>query len=161
MTSKKAELRRYEDDLNICGMGAVIMGVWSIIRICMQFMLNPPDLGISDEDPETAIFVMLFMAIGATVILVMILGIHLYIGINAMKVAQRKKYKKKYFAVTIIALVINAVSMISYKDSLSDLGHIDTTIASMLVDLVTIYILVIIIRSELKVRKLRLEQQQG
>lgn len=161
MTSKKAELRRYEDDLSICGMGAVIMGVWSIVRICMQFVLNPPDLGISDEDPETAIFVMLFMSIGATLVLVTILCFHLYIGINAMRVAHRKKYKKKYFAVTIAALVINVLSMISYKDSFSDLEHIDTTIASMLVDLVTIYTLVIIIRSELKIRKLRLEQQQG
>ena len=159
--TKKAELRRYEDDLNIGGIGAVIMGVWLIVRICMQFMLNPPDLGLNEEDPETALFVMIFISVAMALILITILCFHLYIGINAMRAAQGKKYKKKYFAVAIIALVVNVLSMISYKDSFSDLSNIDTTIASILVDLVTIYILIIVIRSELKLRKLRPEQQQG
>ncbi len=36
MESEKVLLRKYEDDLNVSGMGVIILGAWSIVKLIMQ-----------------------------------------------------------------------------------------------------------------------------
>ena len=53
MNTEKAELRKYEDDLNVSGMGVIIMGAWSIVRVLIGLFMNTKDfLNPDDEEYE-------------------------------------------------------------------------------------------------------------
>ena len=54
-----------------------------------------------------------------------------------------------------ILLLLTVVGIISYKDRFKDTDNIDSTIASMLVDLTTIYVCVIVFISTKKIKQIK------
>ena len=40
MDNDKVKLRRYQDDLNVGGLGVVILGAWSILKIIMHTIIE-------------------------------------------------------------------------------------------------------------------------
>ena len=71
------------------------------------------------------------------------------------RAARGRKYRKGYYAGAIIMMVVVASSLYAYKDMFSDPYKVDTNIASMLVDLTTIYFFALVVVSTNRVRKLR------
>ena len=135
------------------------MGIWSVMKVIMTFMVNYKEL--FDPEAEDRKFEIIAVAVIFAVVaalLILILKVHLYIGFNAIKAARGGKYKKGYFAWTVILLVLTIASLATYYDSFQDLINIDTTIASFLVDLTTIYIFTIVITSTLKIKKFKQTQ---
>ena len=156
MKSEKALLRKYEDDLHVGGIGVIIMGVWSIVKVLIEIFTNTKEFfDVESDDPvEKALTIIVILVfIGAVSVIVMY--IHLYIGLNAMKAARGLKYKKRFHIVTIIYTVISIAALITYKEDLKDIQNIDTTIASILVDLTTIYILIVVFISAINIKKLK------
>ncbi len=159
MNTEITRLRRYEDDLHVSGTGVVILGAWSIIRILIELVLNTKDFIDLDEiDSVGAKAVTTALVLGLIAILsFIIMKVHLYIGLNAIKAAQGKPYKKGYVLAAIIFTVLSVLSLIVYKDEFNDLTRIDTTIASILVDLTTIYLFIVVIVSSFKIKKIKNE----
>ncbi len=156
MNTEKAELRRYEDDLNVSGTGVIIMGAWSIIRVLIELFLNTKEyLNIDDEDPGAMIAGMAVVIAIIAVLSLIIMKVHLYIGLNAMKAAKGMQHKKGYFVAAIIVAVLSVLSLWTYKEEFQDLEKIDTTLASMLVDITAIYIFVMVIVSSIKIKKIK------
>ena len=154
--SDKELLRKYEDDLNVSGTGVIIMGAWGIVRVLMEIFLGAKDqLKLEEEDPVIIMAGMAVVFAIVVLIAVIVMKVHLYIGLNAMRAAKGRKYKKGYFAATVIILILSVAGMTSYREKLQDLNNIDTTVAAILVDLTTIYILGVIIRSSLKIKELK------
>ncbi|MCR4589489.1 MAG: hypothetical protein K5668_01545 [Lachnospiraceae bacterium] len=157
MNSEKAELRRYEDDLNVSGTGVVILGAWSVIRALIEIATNAKEIF------KTAEINTFFEKVVAVVIILGVIGIisfiimkvYLYIGLNAMRAAKGKPHKKGYLAAAIIITVISVLSLSSYIDNIQVLKNIDTTIASFLVDITTIYILILVIVSSFRIKKIK------
>ena len=40
MGDDKVKLRRYEDDLNVGGLGVVILGAWSVLKVLMYTIME-------------------------------------------------------------------------------------------------------------------------
>ncbi|MCR5233843.1 MAG: hypothetical protein K6E53_08035 [Lachnospiraceae bacterium] len=164
MGDDKVKLRRYEDDLNVGGLGVVILGAWSVLKVFMYMIMEDKNTINLDEiaKEDRAIAVGIFIVIIAVILLMVLLifKIHLYIGMNASKAARGEPYKKGYYTAAIILLVISVLGMFIYIEAIKDLDNIDTTIASFLVDLTTIYILWIIVSSTRKIRELKLLHKQ-
>ncbi len=161
MNNDNAKLRRYEDDLNVSGKGVIIMGFWSVIKTVLEFFYGT-SFKPTTEAPDTVPYVVeqyitflfiLFLS-------VIVIGLHLYIGRNAMNAAVGKPHKKGYLIATIIVLVILIAFMPAYTEQLKDLEHIDTTVAAILVDLTTAYLYISVIRSTLNIRKLKADKTQ-
>ena len=89
----------------------------------------------------------------------LVFWIHLYIGLNAMRAAKGQTYKKGYFVWTVILLVLVILGFFSYVESFKDLSKIDTTIASFIVDLTTVYILGTIVVATRKIREIKQEER--
>ena len=156
MNSDKAKLRKYEDDLNISGAGVIIMGAWGIVRILIEIFLGTKDqLNFEESDPVYIVAGIVGVLAIIAVVGFIVMKVHLYIGLNAMRAAKGKPYKKGYFTAAVIILILSIVGMATYKEELQDLDNLDTTIASMLVDLTTIYILAVIIISSKKIKELK------
>ncbi len=161
MVSDKIKLRKYEDDLNVSGSGIIMMGAWSVIRVLIELFLGTKDAITfeADSPAEKAIGIAAVIIIVAILALV-IMKVHLYIGLNASRAAKRRKHKKGYFVAAIIILILSVLSFYSYKEKIRDLDNIDTTIASMLVDLVTIYLLFNIIFATIKIKKIKEDRSE-
>ncbi|MBP3240415.1 MAG: hypothetical protein J6M92_07690 [Oribacterium sp.] len=157
MASEKARLRRYENDLYVSGTGVIVMGAWGIMKMIIQLLLGADNV-FKTIEAETELE--RNMALGLafimfTVIVLIIMMIHLYIGLNAARAARGRPYKKGYYFGAIILLVLSVLSMPMYRESLKDLSNIDTTGASILVDLTTIYVFYSVIRSTNEIKKLK------
>lgn len=152
--SKNAKLRRYENDLNISGIGVILMGVWSLLKIIFETILNSEEFfdvnGLSDHTYGIIIMVLFII-----IIFFVIMTVHLYIGMNAIKAAKGRKHKKNYFIAAVIILLLTILSIIDYKNKFEDLEHFDTTLSALLVDLTTIYIFIVLIRSSIKIKQIK------
>lgn len=156
MNTEKAELRRYEDDLNVSGAGVVVLGVWSIVRVLIELFLNTKEyLDFGSDDPDSAMMGMIVVIAIIVIVSFVIMKIHLYIGLNAMRAAKGREHKGGYFVAAIIIAVLSVLSLSTYVEDLQKLDRLDTTLASMLVDITTIYIFIVVILSSIKIRKLK------
>ena len=165
MNSEKALLRRHEDNLNVCGMGVIILGAWDVLKVIMQAFMEAKDIFQFDlevTDDEKAVTLLVVIAIVAILILLsaLIFLFHIYIGRNAMKNAKGQPYKKGYFVWAVILLVLSVLGMLTYVDEIKETENLETTIASIIVDLTTIYILVNLVISTQKIKQIRAEQTQ-
>ena len=161
MGEDKVRLRRYEDDLYVSGLGVTVMGIWIVLKSVMEMFMVPDDGILMDTgDPtESAVYNVLLIA-GMAVVLVIALRLHFYIGLNAIRAAKGKHYKKGYYTAAIVLLVFTVISMSVYREMLEDLDNIDTTIASILVDLTTIYIFATVIISTNKIKKRKTKAEE-
>ena len=155
----KAILRKYEDDLNVSGSGVIIMGVWSALKGIIEIFLGSENLiDLSDSDRMTKIIGTIIFVLIILAVVAVIICIHYYIGINAIKAARGQEYKKGYLTGAVIMLVLSVLSMLSYKDMFEESKNIETFIASILVDLTTIYVFAAVIRYTYLIRKFKERQ---
>ena len=156
MNTEKAELRKYEDDLNVSGMGVIIMGAWSIVRVLIGLFMNTKDfLNPDDEDPQSIMFGMIIAIAIVAIISVLVMSVHLYIGLNAIRAARGKEYKGGYYIAAIIICVLSVLSLGSYITALQDLEKLDTTLASLLVDITTTYFFIGVILSTVRIKRIK------
>ncbi len=164
MDNDKKTLRRYEDDLTVGGFGVAILGAWDVLKVFIQMLMEAKETfamdGIEDEGKIVAAISIIVVIALLLLISFIILKLHFYIGLNAAKAAKGQPYKKGYYTAAVILLVLSIIGMSSYIDDIRDLDSIDTTIASILVDLTSIYVLVTVITATGKVRALRAKPAQ-
>ena len=165
MNSGSALLRKYEDNLNVCGMGVIILGTWDVLKVIMQLILDwkeflsQLDLEMPDEENAEDLLVII-VAVAVVIVLTLLLFlIHFYIGRNAIKNSRREPYKKGYFVWTVILLALSLLGTLSYVDEIKEAEVIETTIASIIVDVTAIYIMATLVISTHKVKQLRAEGQ--
>jgi hypothetical protein len=164
MDNDKVKLRRYQDDLNVGGLGVVILGAWSILKIIMHTIIEAKNNisleEFAEEERWIAVVVVIVVIAGILLVSLLIFKIHFYIGMNASRAAKGEPYKKGYYKGAIILLVLSVMGMFTYIDELKNLDTIDTTIASFIVDLTTVYILWVVVSSTKKIRELNLLHTQ-
>ena len=165
METDGARIRRCEDNLNICGIGVIIMGAWSILKVIIELLLESKDIINVDivpqvETPLEVVLAYVFVLLTVLFLCFLIFCLHLYIGLNAVREAKGNPYKKGYYVWTLITLVLAVAGIIAYKDNFRDIENIDTTIAAFLVDITFIYILVGIVVYRNRIRKLRAQNNQ-
>ena len=160
-------LRRYKKELSTSGGGYILFGLWSVIKIIMSVFIGELTVGkIVDQqelDPELrVIFTSIYLAMMG-IAAVAVLLVHLYVGLGAIRASAGSK-KRGYLRVTVILLVANIISLMSYGGYFSDLSNFsidDTTIASFMVDVTVVIMLIGILRSEKMIKKLTMEKEQG
>ena len=159
MGNDKKRLRRYEDDLNVGGLGVVILGAWDVLKVISHIIMtakNVIDLGeFADDERSIAIVVIIGIIAVFTLLSLLVFKIHFYIGMNASRAARGEPYKKGYYIGAIILLVLSALGIFGYFDELKDLENIEVTVASLIVDLTMVYVLWIVVSSTGKIRKLK------
>ena len=159
MVSDKVKIRKYRDDLNVCGLSVIVLGVWSVVKAIIELFTEfKNDLNLEADTEAEKIFGVILVVLIFGGIAALIMWLHLYVGLNAMKAARSQSHKKGYFGVCIFLCVLTVASLGTYLEEFKDLGKIDTTLAALLVDLTTIYIFTVIIISTYKMRKLGAEQ---
>lgn len=156
MDNIKSRLRRYEDDLYVSGTGVIIMGAWGVVKTVLGIFLGADSEFYLEADSvlgKTAVIIFTVILVG--ILSSLIMTFHVYIGLNAVRAAKGKNYKKGYLIGDVILLLLTLSGFIAYKDMFKDIDNIDSTIASMLVDLTTAYVCVIVIISTKRIKQLK------
>ncbi len=156
MDNSKVRLRRYEDDLYVSGTGIIIMGAWSVVKLLLGVFLGEDrDLFFeADSEPgQTAMMILTALMVG--ILSVLIIMLHVHIGLNAVRAARGKEYKRSYLIWNMMLLLLNIVGFIGYYDMFDDMENIDSTIASILVDLTSVYVCLIVIISANRIKKIK------
>jgi len=155
------KLRRYEDDLNVCGIGVMILGGWEFLKVIIHILMNTQEpleemLAALEKSGEwLAAGALSAMTAGSFLYLLLIVQLHIYIGRNACRAAKGAPFRKGYYIWAVILFVITIVGMAGYAEELRHPENIATIVASILVDLTYIYILGMVIVSTRRIRALR------
>ncbi|SKC03005.1 hypothetical protein SAMN06296386_11483 [Lachnospiraceae bacterium] len=152
MKNDKSLLRRCEDDLRVGGIGVIVMGCWSLIKVVLQIY---PDIKMSFSKGNAEILKEIIVVAVLVVFMSLALALHFYIGINAVRSAQGETYHKGYVIGACVLWVLEILCFSEYSDMFKHMDDIDTTIASIIVDITIIFILTVVIISSFKIKKLR------
>lgn len=161
MESDETRLRRFEDDLNVSGTGVIVMGAWAAVKTLAEMFLGTDSVFEQiTEDTENRVLIIVIAIVMILIILSVVMFFHIYVGLNAIKASKGIGYKKTYLFFTVIMLMVTLAGFIVYKDIFKDMKNIDTSIASLLVDLTTVYIYVAVIRSTYMINSIKKKQLQ-
>lgn len=151
------KIRKYSHDIYISGLGIVILGFWSLVKTILSVTAGVVE-GYNPNDFEGTerilffVFFWLFLAIAS----VFVLWIHLFIGVNAMKVGRGERRKKRFLIVCFLLMMFLIFEIPTYFfTSLNAPQTFDTVIAAITVDLTMVFLLGDILYSNRQINKLK------
>ncbi len=151
-------------NIYVGGIGVILMGFWSMAKILISIVLGfadylkQPEFETLTEDDITAVIIVVVIVMA--VFSVILIFIHLLIGLNAIRFAKGKKYRKLFLVVVIVFLVLQVLGIPSYFTNITDDDALDSLIAAALVDITLIFILGDIFVSVFKVKKLEKNREE-
>ena len=89
----QAKLRRYKDTLIVTGSGVIVFGVWSMIRVFLEFVLQTSDMDAFLEIVKALEIPLAVIYLVVALMLMIPLGFHLYVGMCARAEGYEKKKK--------------------------------------------------------------------
>ena len=118
------KLRQCKTELATAGAGYIIFGLWSVLKVIMVAFLRDHALKELLEDqtiaPEEIPAVMAFLIVIIACATFVVLGMHFYVGIGAIK-ASRGGKKRGYLIWARIFFVCNIIGLLSYAGNIGDL----------------------------------------
>ena len=157
-------MRRYRNDLITGGAGYIFFGIWSVLKAAIQLIYFSDDiyaelLAYDDTIPLYAykIALIVILAIASLIILLF----HAYIGRSAIKFARESSRKKTFIVIAAILLLTSVYELIyiiwsRFADP-NALGS-DTSLAAILMQAATVYVLFDIMLKSVLLNKLRAEK---
>lgn len=158
-----AQLRKYRDHLKSDGAGYILFGVWGALKIFItvtmdssfiEGIINNLDDSAEEENPLLVkIILMIFMAILA----VITLSVHYSIGVNAIKYSSGRKRSRRFLVAVFFLIIITFMGIRSYfrePDPDYEADGMDSIFASILVDLTSAYLLMDMLYSIFRMKRL-------
>lgn len=153
----QVKLRRYQNMLIISGTGTIVFGIWSILKIIINYSTDIGSLIHLFDNVETGA---LFRVIAYFFFALMIstdLGLRLIIGMSARSEGMGRKRRYVYIILAGILAFISAVLFLILIVRLILSGNILTTIVSLFVEGTSLFALIELIISAIMVKKLTRE----
>ena len=157
-------LRRYKKELYTTGMGYILFGIWSVLKVIMSVFLGELMLENvfprEESDPQEYMIIRIVYTLFIFIVALVVFLIHLRVGLGAIK-ASRGAKKSRYLILAVILLVINIISLRGYSFRNNGGEISDTQVASFLVDITVTMLLVGMCWSDHMMRKLTKEKEQS
>ena len=152
------KLRRSQVSLVTLEAGVILFGLWSVIKSLLYFRTGLFDDLDTQVEPEQLLFVKLVTVAFVALIVFADLGFRLKIGLRARAEGMGRRQKSGYLVLAALIVLFNlAVELFSIyfvvKKGLSGQSYIEYAV-SMLVDLSSTVLLIELIVTVLRVRKL-------
>ncbi len=156
------EKRRRQSLVGITGIGVVIFGFWSFIKINLYFLLGRDHLissfeFLNESDPMEALKAAYIILL---VVAIIDLLLRIYIGKNAIFEAKNYHRRSHYVGVAIILILFSLLNLFTAIISI-DLTSEDLPdqFASFIVELTSLSMLIELVKSTWKLRELRNEKK--
>ncbi len=150
------KIRKYSHDIYISGLGVVILGFWSLVKTVLIITTGTiQSYNFDDYEGAERIMVIVIFWILMAVASGFVLLIHLFIGVNAMKVGRGERRKRRFLIVCFLLMMFTIIGIPGYFINVMSDETFDTVLASVTVDLTMIYLLGDILYSNKQISKLK------
>lgn len=162
---EQIEIRRSKDTLIVVGAGTVIFGIWTLVKMLSLLIIfrketveavldiTGPLEGVSDRFTFWA-FTLIF-----TIMMAAVLSVRTYVGLSAIAEGRGKKRRKLYIFLASLMVIFSAYTFCSSfftLDAPEQFGPLtrNQSISALIIDATSMIMLVQMIVSALKIRKL-------
>ena len=167
----ETELRRYQNSLRICGGGVIAFGLWSVLKVYLSFFFGEVTFASIIREsmetttgpavPGTEIIIWIVVLLVAFILGAIVFGLHLIVGLRAFRAAAgRKKPTGGYLILAGLFALLCGISIISAIRSLGR-SEADISLATVFVDLTSLYIYLDLIRSAIQVKRYSARSAEG
>ena len=150
------KIRKYNRNVEISGGAMIMFGVWTVIRIMLSFLMKTDEVTSSID--LTAVDKKTYFLIGLVAsffVFIIVMVFHLSIGMGAIRYARGRSKRKWFLFLSLVVMLGTLITMPSYLVMLDSDSDIDTTIASIIVDLTMIFIQIDMISSVVRLEILK------
>ncbi|MBO4904291.1 MAG: hypothetical protein J5367_03625 [Lachnospiraceae bacterium] len=154
-------LRRYSNNLVIAGRGYILFGFWSVVKVFMMMTMQQElmqkilsSVGSSELSKEAAIII---TVITVSIMGLVVLCIHLYIGMAAIRYGKGTKRRRGF---VVWGVIISAIMIIDIPLYFTDnsVQTYSSTVASIIVDMTEVFIFSDMLYSSHMLKRLRKEE---
>lgn len=163
------KLRRNQNTLTIIGFGVILFGIWSMIKILLQYTLDQSQFQEMVHSLKTSIngesgmmvtekFIVFFILITTAIMMFTTVCFRLYIGISAIREGLGRKRGKGYFYLILAAIlvIINGASVFGTIANFTDFsGNYNTffdKVSALVTDLTSLITVIEMINASIKVK---------
>ncbi|WP_029321628.1 hypothetical protein [Butyrivibrio sp. AE3004] len=152
----KAQIRKYYNNLEINGLGVIVFGIWSVLKYLINMIMGQTNMEdivaiINIGNSDTLVNVVLVIVF---IVYTLVLLLHVYIGACAVYYARRKTENTRFLIWAIVLFIINLISVSNYLCSPESMEWDDTVIITLMVDFTFFYIIIDMLYSYIKIKKL-------
>lgn len=151
---KEALVRRYKSNIRLNGRYYIFFGLWAAVRSFMMLTLDNSILkeAFAEMEVEEALrgFVEFFVIIVLILIMLFILSIHFFVGINAIRYSSGKSKNRIFLVIAAIDII---VIILSVPNDFSE-GIRASAIAAAMVDITQVIMLGNMLYSVIRIKKL-------
>ena len=152
-------LRKAESELEICGMGVVLFGIWNVLQTCITLIVNREMIyetiaetgGTNSRGFRWAVYI----TVG--VLMAIIIWIRCWIGMSASREAEARarKVKSTYLILTALLATVSIFSLVAYVYQIVQGIEVMISLAAILFELVSMLTSIHLILAALAVRRIR------
>lgn len=154
-SENRIEIRRHHNQLKVTSNGVLILGAWSLMKAFLTSFTDTAQTAIPRPQTAVEIIIVVIMYI---IFLAIDLRLRLIVWRGARKEAYGRDTNNRYIVMTVILLLVSAVSLASMGYSLIKThDSIPTQIASILIEIASFAILIELLYSSHKIRRIRSE----
>jgi hypothetical protein len=152
----RVKARKYNKNIEISGAAMIMFGVWEVVKIALSFLVETEDVrrivNRADLDMQTYLFIAI---LASFIVFVIVMIFHLSIGLGALRYAKGNSKRKGFLFLSVLVVLGTVFSMPSYVNNLDNERDIDTTIASIMVDVTMIFIQIDMMTSVIRLERLK------
>ena len=162
-SEERIQSRRYKNNMIYSGMGFIVFGAWTAVRSFMVLTMNPDVYIYVTENMNRELIsefqIKLVIGLVYTLFIISLLLVHVYIGMSAIKYGKGKKKSKFFLVFTVLAALFMIVSITDYfEPAIADRPDTgDTGLAAFFVDMTMLFMLVDMLYSAFRLRKLKMK----
>ena len=168
------QIRRSQNTLIVVGMGTMLFGVWTVVKTLWSFFLLKDESvavikkaagesGAALSDQQVFYVVLVIMVL----LLILYLAARTFVGMSAMSEGRGWRKRNSYLIIASIMIIIDIVSFVtslfsagSQEESLSVFSN-NTSLSALIIELTSLFMLVDLVYSALKIRKVRKRVSQS
>ena len=161
-------LRRYLNQLTMSGLGCIVFGIWSGVRLVLTMYLRRAEIlellqvDINMELAEAGAEDVVFYIVLSVIVLVALFAIlvHLFVGLSAMKEGRGKKHRTLYLFIALLLLYgtvtpwINGSSQ-AVAEGTEQIFSMDTGAVAVLLDIGMAFTFIDMLYSAIRARLLQ------
>jgi hypothetical protein len=156
----KAQIRKYNNDIKICGIGVIVLSIWSMIRFYLTVYFSDVTMAdLFDFSDDMTDFEIGFIVVFFWIIMAITVLIHLYLGMSAIKYSMGKKKRCGFLILVFVYVVMDLSSIVVFLVP-GESSTNDTKFASILLDITSLYFSFDMIYAVIRVKMLRKKQRK-
>lgn len=163
------ELRKQRDTLAISGLAIIVFCVWNFVKASLISSLGMERTATMSEERAAELFDLIERNIEVAVLVIVVIALsmiasiflRIYVGLSAVAEGRGKRRGGLYVFFAILLVISEVTAIVLVVVAGRWLGVLEYVVGSLIIDLTSVFALVEVIRSAIKVKRLSRQAEAG